>query len=205
MGRKETVMDFDKHAANWDKNDQHARRNNAVAAGIKASIPLSAEMRALEFGCGTGELTLRLAPALGSVLATDASGGMIEQLEVKLSGGDAPNVRGQQLDLLDDPLAGEQFDLIYSAMTLHHVEDVPLLFARLSALLSAKGFLVIADLCTEDGSFHGETEVPHLGFSEEELKSYAERVGLRLESCGEVFAVEKNERRYPVFLAIFRH
>ena len=121
--KTETVLDFDRSARNWDQNPLHAERNQAIADAIVARVSLHGKVRALEFGCGTGELTIRLAPYVESVLATDASGGMIEQLEGKLTGSAKSGITPRQLDLLAGPLPEGPFDLIYSAMTLHQYGD----------------------------------------------------------------------------------
>jgi trans-aconitate methyltransferase len=121
----------------------------------------------------------------------------------KLADGAFPNITPLQLDPLAALPPDDGLDLVYSAMTLHHIEDVAGLFRRLAPLLAPAGQVAVADLCSEDGSFHGEMEVPHRGFSEEELAAFGAGAGLRLDSCEEVFVVEKNDRRYPVFLAVF--
>ena len=201
---RETLIDFDRSAANWDRNPQHAARNQAIADAIVARLPLHKGMRALEFGCGTGELTVRLAPALRSVLATDASTGMIEQLVAKLQGMPQARIEPRLLDLLAGPLPAERFDLVYSAMTLHHIEDVELLFRQVVSLLAPGGRVAVADLCAEDGSFHGAAEVPHCGFAEETLRGLAAGAGLLLSSFEEIHALTKNGVSYPLFLAILR-
>ncbi|MBT3285872.1 MAG: class I SAM-dependent methyltransferase [Victivallales bacterium] len=200
--KAETVMDFDRSARDWDQNPLHAERNRAIADAVIARVSLHGKMRALEFGCGTGELTLRLAPHVGSVLATDASGGMIEQLEGKLTGSAPTGITPRQLDLLAGSLPEGPFDLIYSAMTLHHIDDVALLFRQLVGLLAAGGQVAVADLCAEDGSFHGDVSVPHLGFSQETLGALVAPAGLALRSCEEVYDLAKKDASYPVFLAI---
>ncbi len=60
-----------------------------------------------------------------------------------------------------------QFDLVVTAMTLHHIADVPGFLARLGHLLRKDGRLAVADLVTEDGSFHAPMTVPHNGFDPE--------------------------------------
>jgi ubiquinone/menaquinone biosynthesis C-methylase UbiE len=121
--KTETVLDFDRSARDWDENPLHAERNRAVANAIVAWVSLHGRMRALELGCGTGELTIRLAPYVGSILATDASGGMIEQLEGKLKGLADTGITPRQLGLLPGPLPEGPSDQIYSAMTLHQYDD----------------------------------------------------------------------------------
>lgn len=54
-------------------------------------------------------------------------------------------------------------------MTLHHVPDTRGLLQAFRALLEPGGTLVVADLDAEDGSFHGDAEVPHCGFDRNAL------------------------------------
>ena len=75
-----------------------------------------------------------------------------------------------ELEILDIDLSKENlprtFDGIISSMTMHHINDVNSMFNRLYSLLPTGGFIAIADLETEDGSFHTEdTGVFHFGFT----------------------------------------
>ena len=55
-------------------------------------------------------------------------------------------------------------DLIVSAMTLHHIAEISTLLCSLSRWLRSGGYLALADLDTEDGSFHQDlTDVHHFG------------------------------------------
>ena len=56
------------------------------------------------------------------------------------------------------------FDLIYTLMVLHHVGDVETIIRKFRGLLNPGGYLAIADLYSEDGSFHGEGFSGHMGF-----------------------------------------
>lgn len=196
------AIDFDQRAKGWDANPAHGERNRAILTAFGHHLALDGTLSALELGCGTGELALGLAPSLASVLATDASAGMIEQFAAKLAASPRANVRAVCFDLLGDESLTETFDLVYSAMMLHHVEDVAGLLVRVAARLRPGGQVALVDLLTEDGSFHGETVVPHLGFSEPELGMLARAAGLRLRSFEVIHAVAKNDRQYPVFLAM---
>ncbi|NIV32583.1 MAG: methyltransferase domain-containing protein, partial [Anaerolineae bacterium] len=66
-----------------------------------------------------------------------------------------------------------QFDLIVSAMALHHVEDTERLLQRFHQHLSPGGGIALADLDQEDGSFHPpEVEgVFHDGFDRTALEA----------------------------------
>lgn len=66
------------------------------------------------------------------------------------------------------------------------------------------GFLCIADLFKEDGSFHGNGLTGHTGFDPEELKSKMENIGFASVKYEECFAVKKiidsKEKIFPLFL-----
>lgn len=164
-------------------------------------MPLHSDWRTLEYGCGTGTLGFLLAPAVREVVAADASPGMIEQVRRKLSLYPATRMRPVLLDLTRNPVPGEQFDLIVTAMALHHVDDVESLLSRLGELLTEGGWLVVADLCSEDGSFHEPLKVPHNGFAPEALADVVSR-SLGQAQCHwrVVHRVQRNDRGYDVFL-----
>ena len=64
---------------------------------------------------------------------------------------------------LPAPVSG--LDLVVSSMVLHHLPDVAAAFRRLRACLSVGGWIAVADLDAEDGSFHSDrTGVFHNGF-----------------------------------------
>jgi ubiquinone/menaquinone biosynthesis C-methylase UbiE len=56
----------------------------AVVDAIRAAVPLREEMQAMDFGAGTGLVTLGLLSGVRSVTAVDASCEMLRVLEEKL-------------------------------------------------------------------------------------------------------------------------
>ena len=56
--------DFDAAAAAWDEEPRRVKLAGEIAAAICAKLPLSAEWDALDFGCGTGLVTLQLSQHL---------------------------------------------------------------------------------------------------------------------------------------------
>lgn len=80
--------------------------------------------RVLDFGCGTGRVTL-LALQVGlSVVAIDISLGMVKRTQEKL----APRLRARAHFVVADgahlPFRNESFDAVVCAGVLHHMEDV---------------------------------------------------------------------------------
>ena len=160
---------FNASATKWDKPMRVALAQ-AVAESIKNNVNLSATMNAMEFGCGTGLISMSLAPMLKSVLAVDMSENMLAALQEKITENKVQNIIPRHLDLARGELPPERFDLIFSSMALHHIQDVESLLARFFQLLNPGGKVAIADLDAEDGGFHGDIpDVFHLGFDRQEL------------------------------------
>lgn len=193
---------FEREAARWDEAPRRVALAQAVAEAIQEQVPLSGTEAALDYGCGTGLLTLALRPAVGCITGVDTSPAMLTRLEAKLT--EAPD-RGVDAVLLDPvhPLRSlPPVDLIVSSMTLHHVADLPDLFADFHALLHPGGRIALADLEAEDGTFHEDPEgVVHHGFNPEALLGLLAAAGFTNLRATSATAVAKGERSYPVFLA----
>ena len=195
---------FDKSAAEWDQKKRRVELAKAIAENI-ALLPLHDKMTALEYGCGTGLVGLTLAPRLGSLTAMDTSKGMLDVLTEKIKIQGLTNITPLSLDLTVETCE-EKFDLIFSAMTLHHIGETELILEKFYHLLNDHGYLAIADLDGEDGSFHspGAGE-KHYGFSRESLLGILLNCGFSSVNFRTVHTIQKPDsngrnRDYPVFL-----
>ncbi len=192
---------FDEAAATWDDNPRRRQLSEAIAQAIRHAISLQRDWRVLEYGCGTATLGFLLAPHVREVVAADASAGMIEQVRRKLAQSSPVNLRPMLLDLSQQPAPAERFDLVVTAMALHHVVDVQQVLTRLGEMLTDGGYLAIADLCQEDGSFHEDITVPHNGFAPDVLAGTVTRCIPRTDCHWlVVHTVAKNNRQFDVFL-----
>ncbi len=200
----ESIEHFNAAASTWDDNPRRRQTTAAIAAAIEKTIALGPEKRAMEYGCGTASLSFLLAGRLGEIVAVDASQGMIDQVRKKVQEFKMPAVKGVVMDLATEQCEMAGFDIIMMALALHHVENTMLILSRLASMLNPGGYLAIADLAEEDGSFHGDVRVPHNGFSEITLKDLVQRAGLLEISWQVVHQVEKNDRAYDVFLLTAR-
>ncbi len=202
----DTTDYFDNSAKTWDADPVKVARAEAVAAGIRQHVPLSPRMRGLEYGCGTGLLGFALQPDLGHITLADSSAGMLAVLDAKIAAARASNLRSVKLDLVTDALPAERYDLICTMMTLHHIEDTDRLLADLCTLTAPAGYLCIADLDAEDGSFHGPEFTGHKGFVREALARQAERAGYRQVAFSTVFTMQKGsgpgQTEFPIFLMV---
>lgn len=199
------MTNFDERAKDWDSDPKKVERARVVADAIRKSIPLSNEMDALEYGCGTGLLSFALQSDLGQITLADTSQGMLDVLKEKIAASGVTNMHPLRLDLATDPLPAERFHLTYSLMTLHHIPDTKDIINKFHALLEPNGYLLVADLEKEDGSFHidGTTDV-HKGFAQGELQKQVESAGFGNVTFSTVYEIKKKingeEKTYPVFL-----
>ncbi len=171
------MNEFDQKAPLWDTKPVRVERAQAVAEGIKSALPLSSSMTALEYGCGTGLLSFALQPYLGHITLADSSSGMLAVLRDKIAAANIRNMKPIQLDLMIDPLPTERYQLIYTLLTLHHIPDTNRMLRAFYKLLDASGYLCVADLDKEDGTFHEDEFHGHLGFDREELGAQAGQAG----------------------------
>lgn len=201
---------FDRLAATWDENPVRVKMARAVANKMSERVHLTKNMSAMEFGCGTGLVTVLMAPFLGSILAVDSSESMLAELRRKIDDIGIANISYHKLDIGEQAVPGSNYDFIFSNMTFHHIEDGAALLKKLYGALAIGGVLALTDLDSEDGSFHGDMpDVHHLGFKRGDVVSAFERAGLGNCSVEDVHVVEKPGkdgvmRCYPMFLATGR-
>ena len=194
---------FDKKAKAWDQQKDRIERVHAIARLMKERIPMTTAMNALEFGCGTGLLGFELIKSVGSLTFTDTSLRMLEEVKRKTEDLKIENYR--VIDLSQEELSG-QFDLIFSLMALHHIEDYESVVKKLIQKLTTGGYICLCDLDREDGSFHTEIKVPHNGFEPSQIESIYNACGL--ETVCSITAhvdrkqIESEEREYPIFMVI---
>lgn len=158
------INEFDLKAEGWDNNPMHLERSKAIAENISRFIPLNKEMKALEYGAGTGMTSFLLRDLVKEITMMDNSQGMVKIMNDKIRTSGACNLKALYFDLELNQYHREKFDLIFNQMVLHHVSDTELIIRRFSTLLNPGGYIAIADLYSEDGSFHGKDFNGHKGF-----------------------------------------
>jgi tRNA (cmo5U34)-methyltransferase len=199
------MSDFDSRAAEWDKNQVTLDRATAVASALRKKIPSNGDLKALEFGAGTGLLSFHLKELFTEIVLMDTSREMLKIAEQKIEGEDRKKFRTLFFDLQKEEPGGEPFDVVCNQMVLHHIRDTRAILEKFFRLLKPGGMLAIADLYTEDGSFHDGNPDVHFGFDPGELASLLSIIGftgIRHETC---FVMKKEIAQgkvgeFPIFL-----
>ncbi len=174
---KTKINEFDIKAAEWDQNKMHWDRSVAVTNQIKKLIPLNKQMVALEYGAGTGIASFLLKDSLKEITLMDTSSEMVKIMNEKIKAEKVKNLKTLNFDLELADYKRVRFDLIFTLMVLHHVTDIENIIKRFYYLLNPGGYLAIADLYSEDGSFHDKNFTGHNGFEVEVLSDQIRKLG----------------------------
>ncbi len=202
---EEFRRNFDKVAANWDEKPQRRVVAEAVTSAITANIHLNCKFHVLEYGCGTGLCGLQIASEIKHLTAADTSAGMLEELRKKCQALGLSNVTPLLIPPDSWTLPAATYDLVFSSMVLHHIEDIQDLLQNLHKVLKPGGFLALADLEREDGTFHDDpTGIAHFGFDSQALITLLVQLGFIALKSQTVHTFLKqhgdDEHAYPVFL-----
>jgi ubiquinone/menaquinone biosynthesis C-methylase UbiE len=200
------MSEFDAKARDWDKNQRYIDRSEAVAKAILQMIPLKKSMKALEYGSGTALLSFALKDKFEQIVLMDNSQEMTAVTAEKIADQNIENMTPLFFDLEHQDYSG-RFDIIYNQMVMHHVTDVDSVLSKFYSLLNPGGYLAIADLYAEDGSFHSEGFTGHLGFDVEHLSGKLKAIGFTNIEHQQCYSIEKtdeegNVSEYPIFLLI---
>jgi tRNA (cmo5U34)-methyltransferase len=203
------MNEFDLKASQWDLNPMHRDRSVAIIKEMLNLIPLNKEMTALEYGAGTGMASFLLKDTLKEITLMDSSSEMVKITAEKIASGGAKNMKVLNFDLENTEYRNGKFDLIFNQMVMHHVNDVDALIGKFSDLLNPGGFLAIADLKEEDGSFHGEGFTGHRGFNIDNFKSMIEKHHFTDITNTTCFIIDRKfsdteTKQFEVFLVIAR-
>ncbi|KAI3390569.1 hypothetical protein diail_9193 [Diaporthe ilicicola] len=221
---------FNAEAAAWDSNsDVRQASDDALKALLDAFPPLleakekgaggSSGLEVLEIGCGTGLLSVPMAPYVNSILAVDAAGGMIDALTVKLEGlegadGAAARRAIQPVCIfLEDPEdtrlppgpdgLRKKFDLITSHLTLHHIAELKPLLVTMLGCLKPGGQVALTDFedfGPEARKFHPEAKmfgVERHGIKADWFANLMREVGFSDVDVRPAWTMEKEVERFP--------
>lgn len=196
---------FDKSAANWDDKPERIKMAQKHFNSLINSFDFS-ETTVLDFGCGTGLLSIPLSKISREVHAWDSSMEMRRVITDKIGKEKIGNIKvvGSE-DELDR--FKQTYNYVLMSMMLHHVDDYLGHLKKIGELLLPGGYVVVIDLAKEDGGFHKDnTGVFHFGFSEEEIFRAFEIAGYSNVKYSVIQSVERESidntlKGYDIFLA----
>ena len=145
--------DFNHKAETFD-SPKNIFLANLVCQAVEKQINVLLDKEILDFGGGTGLLTLPLAKQAKSVTLVDISEKMLEQARLKAEQQEIKNIQFLKQDLLKNPLK-QEFDLIVVCRVLHHMPDLDATLSLFYQNLKEDGQLLLADFTKTEANHHG--------------------------------------------------
>jgi len=142
---------WDEFAVGWDnESDVRQYADNAYASWQRRVVPLIeniAEIRVLDFGCGTGLLTERIAPLCQKIVAVDTSVGMIDVLDKKIANSGTGNITSLATTIDSDSIAAHpdvlsQFDLVVASSVCSFLPDFEATLCDIATIMNPGGIFV---------------------------------------------------------------
>lgn len=150
-----------RRAASWDHG---AGSNPGLVRVVERVLEEAAPapgMTAVDIGCGSGQLTLRIAPLVASVVAIDVSQKMIDLLATNAAAAGVTNVTGRAVPVEHLDIEAGSVDLVVSNYVLHHLrdEDKAKAVAKAAGWLRPGGRLVVGDMMFGRGGDARDREI----------------------------------------------
>jgi SAM-dependent methyltransferase/catechol 2,3-dioxygenase-like lactoylglutathione lyase family enzyme len=149
------LVDESRCAGRENLDSGHVERYDAKEDGdavgevaLLKGIGLGSDSLVVEFGAGTGQFSVAVAPACAQLIAVDVSEPMLTLLRSKVAERGLTNVQIVKAGFLSYAHLGQPADFIYSRYALHHLPDFwkALALSRLRAMLRAGGVLRLWDV-----------------------------------------------------------
>ncbi|NPD90303.1 MAG: class I SAM-dependent methyltransferase [Asgard group archaeon] len=137
---------WDKRAKEYDKQDKkyELSQNKAVENTIKY---LDRNHKILDFGCGYGLITAKIAEYVKEVHGIDISSEMIDVAQRKAVEHNIENVSYTKATIFDDFLKEESYDVILAYNILHLLEDKKKVIESINKLLKPGGLFISETVC----------------------------------------------------------
>jgi len=146
------------HVARYDAK-MDAGASNEVA--LLKDFGLTWESLVVEFGAGTGQFTVAVAPACSRVIAVEVSPLMLDRLRAKATALQLNNVAIVQAGFLTYEHAERPADFIYSRFALHHLPDFwkAMALDRLRRIIRPGGVVRLWDVVYDFGPSEAEERI----------------------------------------------
>jgi ubiquinone/menaquinone biosynthesis C-methylase UbiE len=187
---------FDKTAVVWDKDPGRVQMAKTIADAMINALRPDGTERVMDYGTGTGNIALQIAPHVRKIIAVDSAKGMLEVLKEKLRADGNTTIEPREWSIGHNAADLPLFDLIVSSMTLHHVRDTTAAARTFHELLQPGGRVAIADLDSDNGEFHEAPGIAeHDGIDRNELKQAFKQAGFDSIRFSEAATIHKTSSR----------
>lgn len=165
---------FQQIAKRYDTEDR-IELAKIITKEVKPVLQNSESKSLLDYGGGTGLISLELSDLVDSVLLVDSSKQMLDIAEAKITNKKIKNSRVLQADFTKKSPEFKA-DIILMSLVLLHIPDTQKILKELFNTLNNGGKLIIIDFDKNNNVSH--TKI-HNGFSHDEMKKRLSKVGFK--------------------------
>ncbi|MCM3636388.1 class I SAM-dependent methyltransferase [Sporosarcina luteola] len=163
---------FEQMAKRYD-TEERIELAKVIVNEVRPELQNSTSKSLLDYGSGTGLVSLELADLVDSVLLVDSSKKMLEVAEAKISRNRITNSKVLFSDFTQET-PELKADIILLSLVLLHIPNTEKILKELFNILNDGGKLIIIDFDKNDNVNHPKI---HNGFSHEELQKRLSDVG----------------------------
>lgn len=148
---------------------------NAIISEVRPVLIDSKAKTLLDYGSGTGLISLELSDLVDSILLVDSSKQLLEIAEDKIMENGITNAKVLCSDFTTDT-PEFKVDIVLVSLVLIHIPDTKIILQKLYSILNNEGKLIIVDF---DKNYKVTHPKVHNGFSHNELKGILSEVGFK--------------------------
>ena len=165
---------FEQMAKRYD-TEERMELAKIIVKEVRPELRNSKSKSLIDYGSGTGLISLELADVVNSILLVDSSEQMLEVAKAKISHKGITNSKVLYSDFTQET-PELKADIVLMSLVLLHIPDTKKILQELFNILNNGGKLIIIDFDKNDKINHPKV---HNGFSHEELKKRLSEVGFK--------------------------
>ncbi|MFS0638897.1 methyltransferase domain-containing protein [Mesobacillus foraminis] len=165
---------FEQMAKRYD-TEERMDLAKVIVKEVRPELANSKSKSLLDYGSGTGLISLELTDLVDSILLVDSSEQMLEVAQAKISHKGIANSKVLYSDFTQET-PELKADIVLLSLVLLHIPDTQNILQRLFNILNNGGKLIIIDFDKNDKLNHPKV---HNGFSHEELKKRLSESGFK--------------------------
>jgi ubiquinone/menaquinone biosynthesis C-methylase UbiE len=165
---------FEQMAKRYD-TEERIELAKVIVKEVRPELRNSKSKSLIDYGSGTGLISLELSDLVDSILLVDSSKQMLEVAKAKISHKEMTNSKVLYSDFTQET-PELKADIVLMSLVLLHIPDTKKILQELFDILNNDGKLIIIDFDKNDKIHHPKV---HNGFSHEELKKRLSEVGFK--------------------------
>jgi ubiquinone/menaquinone biosynthesis C-methylase UbiE len=165
---------FERLAKRYD-TEERMELAKVIVKEVRPELRNGKSKSFIDYGSGTGLISLELSNLVESILLVDSSKQMLEVANAKISHRGITNAKVHYSDFTQET-PEIQADIVLMSLVLLHIPDTKKILQKLFTILNDSGKLIIVDFDKNDKINHPKV---HNGFSHDELKKSLSEVGFK--------------------------